>query len=202
LAARETQLNELASQLDQRETEIATQLDTLNDEENRLEQLRAELEEARDELVAEQEALQIVRDELEQEREDLRAEWEELELAREEVATAQTRLSEEWEALATDRAAIQEREARVNEREQRVEAYLRWGVVATVVSGVLAIPSTIALISLAREKQRTTQKDAESAQPSGNGHGLKGVACPEDKIRVTALMRENCGPNGGNGKHR
>lgn len=202
LAAQEADLNERERKIAQRETEIATRLSAIEVEEDRLDQLRGELEATRAQLTVEQEALRSTWDEVEQDREEIQTAWDELDMAREEVATAQARLTEEQEALAGERAAIQTWEARVNEREQRVQAYLRWSVVATVTSGLLAIPSTMALIVIWKEKQCTAKNQAEPVHSSGNGHGLKSLAYPKDRMTVRASVRENYGPNGGNGKRR
>jgi len=116
-------------------------------------------------------AVRAEQDRLVQEVEKLRGEQACLMQEVENLRTEQARLIQEWKTLQAEHIRFDEKLTRLQgekaslaEREQKVRGFLRWSLVATFVSGLMAVPAVLVLVALKRQGRRMPDKEVRRVQ--------------------------------------
>lgn len=161
----EVALNHRQAELDGQETSLVRRQAELDQREAILNQRQAELDGRKAELDQRQAGLDERKAALEQQ------------AASQEVVEVRLR---EWQADLDD-------------REQEIQGFLRWSVVAASVSGLLAIPSVVVLVALVRKDRLMSEKGIPLAQNSRKSHKTR-VGAPGEL--ATAWPAPAYGDNG------
>lgn len=143
--SRQGDLEQLQAELDLRIAELDQRQDTLDRREVELDEREAGLDQSQREL--------------DQLKAEMNRQWDELEGHKAE-------LKEQVAFQQTAEARLRQKEASLAEREQKLQGFLRWSVVAVAVSGLLAVPSVLVLVVLMRQDQWASSKGVERVRDS------------------------------------
>ena len=173
---------------------LATEWQRLWDDQQRLDDRwenvhtgQASLTQAWEDLWAEQSRLAQDQGKLQAEQNELARAWTELEAQQDHLAQAwkeleaqQAHLDGEWERLKAELGRLEQERVRLQnvernlaakgevlaQLESTLEGRMRWSVAALVVSGLLAVPSVLVLIALARQGWQMPDQGTRPEKPS------------------------------------
>jgi hypothetical protein len=193
LDGREAELDRRQVELDGREAELDRRRAELDGHEVQLGQSQVELDGREAELDGREASLVQRQTELEQREVVLDQRQAELEGREAELSQRWIELDGRTAALEEQAAFLQATEARLRNwqadlagREQKIEGFLRWSVVAAVVSGLLAVPSVLVLVALMRQDRLMPEEDGRPAQ-SSRTHREKRVAVHGNLVTVAPV---------------
>jgi uncharacterized protein (DUF3084 family) len=193
LDGREAVLNQRQAELDGREAVLNQRQAELEGREDQLGQSQVELDGRKAELDGREASLVQRQTELEQREVVLDQRQAELEGRETELSQHRIELDERTAVLEEQAAFLQAAEARLRNwqadlagREQEIQGFLRWSVVAAVVSGLLAVPSVLVLVALMQQDRLMPEEDGRPAQPSRT-HREKRVAVHGNLVTVAPV---------------
>ena len=203
LLAWKEELDGREAELDRREEELADRANELRLLEEKLSARTSLLSEKESDLAGELAAVRAEESQLAQERDALDAEKADLAREWEDLRAQRASLDADRVSLEADRASLREiaeslraKETDLAEREHTVEGQLRWSVAALAGSGLLAVPSIMVLVAMARHGWRLPGERADRARAPQAHHG-------EPVAQRGGLPRVTVPPTyGGNGRNK
>jgi hypothetical protein len=173
LDARESALNQRQVELDQRQADLDTREATSNQRQAGLDQREADLNQHQADLEARETTLNQRQTGLDQREADLNQRQTDLDVReaalnqrQDEQDQREAILNEQIASQQATEARLQRWQANLAEQGQKLEGFLRWSVVAVVVSSLMAVPSVWFLVALGRQNQRMTGRKAQRTQAS------------------------------------